>query len=124
MYIEHLHTSASRPFAGSAASVNLVLNEILEAVAEEFDVTIEDMMVSCRRHSVWMPRMAAMYFARMLTPMSLITLGEIFGGRSHSTVLRACRRCRSMIEQDAGWAHRIERLQASFLSGKALVRAA
>ena len=114
--------------AGSATASDLTrnnaLNEILDVVAAEFGVSVQDMMVSCRSHDVWMPRMAAMYFARMLTPMSLISLGEVFGGRSHSTVLRAYRRCRTMIQSDQAWSQRMNRLLAQIVERSPVARAA
>ena len=124
MYMETIHTPAPTAMFSVEQTKDRVLNEILEVVSAEFGITIEDMMVSCRSHSVWMPRMAAMYFARMLTPISLISLGQIFGGRSHSTVLRAYRRCRNMIEQDESWATRMNRMLARLVERNTLSRAA
>ena len=37
------------------------------------------------------PRQVAMWLSKELTPMSLPTIGEAFGGRDHTTVLHACR---------------------------------
>ena len=124
MHTETIHSSVVHPFTSVDPMKNRILNEILEVVSTDFGVTIEEMMVSCRSHDVWMPRMAAMYFARMLTPMSLITLGEVFGGRSHSTVLRAYRRCRNMIEQDENWSYRMNRLLARLVERNTMARAA
>ncbi len=84
--------------------------EVIAMVAEEFNMSEQDMLVHSRDHRVWKPRMAAMYFARLLTGCSLPELGRIFGGRSHTTVLRAFRRCREMIDADAAWSHRMDQL--------------
>ena len=124
MYMESIQTPVSSAYFSVEHSKDRVLNEILDVVSAEFGISIDEMMVSCRSHSVWMPRMAAMYFARMLTPISLITLGQIFGGRSHSTVLRAYRRCRSMIERDEAWATRMNRMLANLVERNTLSRAA
>jgi chromosomal replication initiator protein len=45
-------------------------------------------------------RQIAMHLMRELTEMSLPGIGQLFGGRDHSTVLHACDRVRSQIPQD------------------------
>jgi len=87
-----------------------VITEILAAVTEEFGLSEREMMAPTRCHAVWKPRMAAMYYARLLTDCSLPELGRIFGGRNHTTVLRAFRQCRDLIEHDPQWAERMDRL--------------
>lgn len=84
--------------------------EVISMVAAEFGVTEREMMAATRDHRIWRPRMAAMYYARLLTQCSLPELGKVFGGRSHTTVLRAFRRCRQMIDSDPVWAARMDRL--------------
>ena len=121
MHISSINSSSPTAIA---AAKDPVLAEILEIVSAEFETTVQEMMVSCRSHDVWKPRMAAMYFARLLTPVSLIALGEIFGGRSHTTVLRAYRRCRSMIDRDEAWSLRMDRLLARLVERSLLPRAA
>ncbi len=46
------------------------------------------------------PRHVAMHLARELTDESLPAIGAAFGGRSHTTVLHACRRTRERLESD------------------------
>ena len=124
MHITNVQCAGSQGNAASPLARDPILTEILEIVATEFGISVQEMMVSCRSHDVWKPRMAAMYFARLLTPTSLITLGEIFGGRSHTTVLRAYRRCRSMIERDETWSFRMDRLLARLVELSILPRVA
>jgi chromosomal replication initiation ATPase DnaA len=84
--------------------------EVISTIAAEFGLSEREMMVHSRDHRLWKPRMAAMYYARLLTSCSLPELGRVFGGRSHTTVLRAFRRCREMIDTDEAWAGRMDRL--------------
>lgn len=83
---------------------------VITTVAAEFGLSEREMMTPTRDHRVWKPRMAAMYYARLLSPASLPELGRIFSGRSHTTVLRAARRCRELIDTDTAWAERMDRL--------------
>ncbi|MBC7950930.1 MAG: hypothetical protein H7Z12_03795 [Rhodospirillaceae bacterium] len=84
--------------------------EVISTIAAEFGLSEREMMTHSRDHRLWKPRMAAMYYARLLTSCSLPELGRVFGGRSHTTVLRAFRRCREMIDTDEAWAGRMDRL--------------
>ena len=103
MHMTNVQGSVPTVFSNKALTSDPVLSEIIDTVASEFGITVQEMMMSSRNHVVWKPRMVSMYFARLLTTTPLITLGEIFGGRRHTTVLRAYRRCRAMIERDEVW---------------------
>ena len=89
-----------------------VVADIMRIVANDFGLSISDMLAQTRDHSVWKPRVAAMYYARLLTDCSLPELGRCFGDRSHTTVLRAFRACRAMMEKDEAWGDRMDRLLA------------
>ena len=58
-------------------------------------------MYSKRRPaSIAKPRQVAMYLAKELTQKSLPEIGELFGGRDHTTVLHAVRKIGSERSQD------------------------
>lgn len=124
MYMHAIHSPSDCTAPDAISSTDHGLSQILEVVADHFEISVDEMMVSCRSHTVWIPRMAAMYLARMLTPISLIALGQIFGGRSHSTVLRAYRRCRTLVDQDPVWSSRINTMLAQLVERSGLSSAA
>jgi chromosomal replication initiation ATPase DnaA len=97
----------SRPAWSPGMLSDPKLAEVMRVVASDFDVTVDQMMKSSRGYDVWKPRMAAMYCARMVTTASLPQLGRAFGGRSHTTVLRAVTRCRELMAHDPRWADRM-----------------
>jgi chromosomal replication initiator protein len=86
------------------------VSEVLGTVAADFGMTAEEMLIRSRGFGVWKPRLAAMYFCRLLTGCSLPELGRVFGGRSHTTVLRAFHRCRELMDKDPQWAERMDKL--------------
>ena len=96
-----------------------VLINIMGKVANEFGLSIDQMIKPSRGYDVWRPRMAAMYCARQITSASLPQLGRAFGGRSHTTVLRAVIRCQDLIDHDPLWAERITTL-LTLLGDKAI----
>ncbi|HLH61388.1 MAG TPA: chromosomal replication initiator protein DnaA [Ktedonobacteraceae bacterium] len=70
--------------------VRLTSKQIAQAVAEYYHITLEDMCGKQRDKHIVMPRQVAMYLIRQETQASLLEIGQLFGGRDHSTVLHAC----------------------------------
>jgi chromosomal replication initiator protein len=70
---------------------NVGIEQIQKRVAEHFDVRFADMTSKRRPKNIAFPRQVAMYLARELTKMSLMEIGDAFGGRDHGTVLHAHR---------------------------------
>ena len=74
--------------------------EIQDRVCREFGVQPDQVMSSSRASRLTWPRQVAMYLARELTEESLPSIGAAFGGRSHTTVLHACRRTAERMKDD------------------------
>jgi chromosomal replication initiator protein len=64
--------------------------QIAQAVAEYYHISLDDMCGKQRDKHIVMPRQIAMYLIRQETQASLLEIGQLFGGRDHSTVLHAC----------------------------------
>ncbi|MGI8413413.1 MAG: chromosomal replication initiator protein DnaA [Solirubrobacteraceae bacterium] len=65
---------------------------IQAAVASYYKISIGELISPLRANRVVWPRQVAIHLAREHTDSSLHTLGDAFGGRSHATVLHACKR--------------------------------
>jgi len=63
---------------------------IQKVVAEAYQLKIEDFKSKKRSRPIAYPRQIAMYLCREMTDLSLPKIGEIFGGRDHTTVIHAC----------------------------------
>lgn len=62
---------------------------IMKSVSGYFDINSEDLKSAKRNREVTHPRQIAMYLCRELTELSLPKIGEVFGGRDHTTVMHA-----------------------------------
>lgn len=91
--------------------VQITVSHIKEIVAENYNITVEQMNSKKRSRPLAYPRQIAMYLTRELTELSLPKIGQEFGGRDHSTVIHACDKIRSDIEKDTELAVEIESLQ-------------
>ncbi|MDN6768278.1 MAG: chromosomal replication initiator protein DnaA [Bifidobacterium mongoliense] len=63
--------------------------DIIGQVAKYFHLTFDDLVGRARTKNVALARQVAMYLAREMTSMSLVDIGEVFGGRDHTTVMHA-----------------------------------
>ncbi len=68
------------------------VENIQKTVADFYKIKISDMYSKKRPASIARPRQIAMYLAKELTQKSLPEIGELFGGRDHTTVLHAVRK--------------------------------
>jgi chromosomal replication initiator protein len=75
--------------------------EIAREVARQFGVALRTLRSTSRTSSALVPRQAAMFLSRELTSAPYSTIGEYFSGRSHSTVVHACRRFEELLENDS-----------------------
>jgi len=68
------------------------VENIQKTVADYYKIKTADMYSKRRPVSIARPRQIAMYLAKELTQKSLPEIGELFGGRDHTTVLHAVRK--------------------------------
>jgi chromosomal replication initiator protein len=68
------------------------VENIQKTVADFFNIKVADMYSKKRPANIARPRQIAMYLAKELTQKSLPEIGELFGGRDHTTVLHAVRK--------------------------------
>ena len=99
-----------RELLPTARGKPITIHAIQRAVAEYFDIRIEEMRAKRRTKAVAFPRQVAMYLARELTDASLPHIGQEFGGRDHTTVMHACDRVREALQRDAHLTASVKRL--------------
>jgi chromosomal replication initiator protein len=74
--------------------------QVLTAVASVFDLSPDDLLGRSRSRDVALPRQVAMYLMREEVNASLPQIGEVLGGRDHTTVMYACEKVGDLIERD------------------------
>ena len=72
--------------------------KIIELVAKEWQTTVEALLGRDRSQKIAQPRQVAMYLLRKETDASLPQIGEVLGGRDHTTVMYAIEKIASEIE--------------------------
>ncbi|MFA5211579.1 MAG: chromosomal replication initiator protein DnaA [Patescibacteria group bacterium] len=74
--------------------------DLIQAVAEYYDVRVDDMLDKSREKKIAFPRQVTMYLLREELKTSYPTIGEELGGRDHTTAMHAHTKIQSEIEKD------------------------
>jgi chromosomal replication initiator protein len=82
------------------APSDLSPQQILAAVARHYKVSAEQLTGPSRARAVSVPRQLAMYLIRRETGASLPAIGELLGGRDHTTIMHGCNKIETQIEAD------------------------
>jgi chromosomal replication initiator protein len=73
--------------------------DIISAVAEYFKLSVDDLYGSSRAQQIASARQIAMYLCRELTNLSLPKIGQLFGGRDHTTVMYANKKISELMKE-------------------------
>ena len=73
---------------------------IQDLVANHFDVPVEKLSGKTRKRHIVVARQLSMYLAKKMTDQSLKAIGDMFGGRDHSTVIYSCKTVQDLLDTD------------------------
>ena len=82
-----------------STDVEIKPTDIITQVAKYFHLTFDDIVGRTRTKNIALARQIAMYLAREMTSMSLVDIGEVFGGRDHTTVMHAYTRISNEMQE-------------------------
>jgi chromosomal replication initiator protein len=81
---------------------HILPNTIIDVVASEYGIEKERLLSKDRSKEIVLPRQVAMYLIREDTSASLLEIGNLLGGRDHSTVMYGCDKINDLLEQNDG----------------------
>ncbi|MCG5031211.1 chromosomal replication initiator protein DnaA [Mesosutterella sp. OilRF-GAM-744-9] len=70
----------------------ITVQDIQKKVADYYKIRVADMHSKRRPKQIAVPRQIAMYLSKKLTQKSYPEIGELFGGKDHTTVIYACQK--------------------------------
>ena len=85
--------------------------QILNTIAQEYGISMEDLLSQSRSQRVAFPRQVAMYMLREESELSLPKIGEILGGRDHTTVMYGHDKITDLLERDKNLRRKIVNIQ-------------
>jgi chromosomal replication initiator protein len=83
---------------------------VLKIVADEFDISLEDLKSISRRREISWARQIGMYLMRQHTDLSLPKIGEEFGGKDHTTVMYSCEKIAQLRTNDSNLGQTLRQL--------------
>ena len=86
---------------------SIVPEKVIELVAREWKTSVEALLGRDRSQKVAEPRQVAMYLLRKETDASLPQIGQVLGGRDHTTVMYAIQKIANDIETKADLRKRV-----------------
>ena len=79
----------------------VTVEKIISEVARTFNVTAQDIRSSKRSSAISNARQISIYVVREITQMPLVSIGEEFGGRDHSTIVYALQQVEKSIAKNS-----------------------
>lgn len=81
---------------GTSEATNI--QKIQKVVADQFQISVDDLKSKKRSASIAFPRQIAMYLSRTILNESFERIGLEFGGKDHSTVMHSCEKIKYEID--------------------------
>jgi chromosomal replication initiator protein len=95
----------------SIQKTSISVENIQKTVADFYNIKVADMYSKRRPANIAMPRQIAMYLAKELTQKSFPDIGDLFGGRDHTTVLHAVKKISEQRQRNSELNHQLHILE-------------
>jgi chromosomal replication initiator protein len=95
--------------------------KIIELVAKEWQTSVEALLGRDRSKKIAQPRQVAMYLLRKETDASLPQIGEILGGRDHTTVMYAIQKVSNDMETKTDLRKRVANVKQQLYGQTAVI---
>jgi len=80
--------------------IEVTPDTVMLAVAETLNVSVDDLKGNSRRREISSARQLGMYLMRQHTDLSLPKIGEVFGGKDHTTVMYSCDKISKQLDKN------------------------
>ena len=89
----------------------ITAEKIIDIVSVEYSIEISDMKSKKKQADIVNARQIAMYLLKDILDLNLTTIGGLFGGRDHSTVISSIRKIEGKIEDETVFKNEIDRMK-------------
>ena len=73
--------------------------DIMNTTADYFRLSVDELTGTSRAQAIATARQISMYLCREMTNLSLPKIGQLFGGRDHTTVMHACKKIAELMKE-------------------------
>jgi chromosomal replication initiator protein len=92
----------------------LTVDDILEKVCGHYNVTPQNVFSKSRKRDYVIVRQVSMYLAQKYTKMPAARIGQLIGGRDHSTVIHSCSTIEQRLKVDKSFSAELTSIENSF----------
>lgn len=92
----------------------LTVDDILEKVCSHYGVAQQQVFSKSRKRDYVLVRQVSMYLAQKFTKMPASRIGQLIGGRDHSTVLHSCNTVERRLKVDKAFFAEVSGIENSF----------
>jgi len=92
----------------------LTIDEIVEKVCKHYNVGQQYVMGKSRKRDYVQVRQVSMYLAQKYTKMPAGRIGQLIGGRDHSTVIHSCNTIEQRLKVDSSFSEELSSIENSF----------
>ena len=92
----------------------LTVDDILEKVCGHYNVTPQNVFSKSRKRDYVIVRQVSMYLAQKYTKMPASRIGQLIGGRDHSTVIHSCSTVEQRLKVDKSFSAELSSIENSF----------
>ena len=92
----------------------LTIDDIMEKVCGHYHVTQQQVLSRSRKRDYVLVRQISMYLAQKYTKMPASRIGQLIGGRDHSTVIHSCSTIEQRLKVDKAFVDELSSIENSF----------
>ena len=92
----------------------LTIDDIMEKVCQHYGVTQQQVFSKSRKRDYVQVRQVSMYLAQKYTKMPASRIGQLIGGRDHSTVLHSCNTIEQRLKVEKDFRDELQSIEQSF----------
>ena len=92
----------------------LTVDDILDKVCNHFSVSQQSVLSRSRKRDYVLVRQVSMYLAQKYTKMPASRIGQLIGGRDHSTVIHSCSSIEQRMKVDKAFLSEMNSIENSF----------
>ena len=96
----------------------LTIDDILEKVCNHYGVSQQNVFSKSRKRNFVQVRQVSMYLAQKYTKMPAGRIGQLIGGRDHSTVIHSCNTVEQRLKVDHAFSAELSSIENSFMLKK------
>ena len=89
----------------------ITAEKIIEIVSQEYSIPVSEMKARKKKQEIVDARQTAMFLIKNILDLNLTTIGGLFGGKDHSTVISSIRKIEGKIEENIAFKKELDRIK-------------